>query len=174
MKKGESAITFVFSVIFLVIILLIFYVLFSRSALNKTENIITQINMGDVNINLVNYLMTPLKDKTTIKDLIIHSYYNNDYNDLDKITSGIFNGVYDNERCPLWKITGEINNEKFFDYESEFDIRKYTLRPTIRNFFLIFSNKYLLVRKSSLDLSFPDPNIKAKITLTEGCIEVYK
>lgn len=174
MKKGESALTFIFSVIFLAIILLIFYVLFSKSALNKTENIITQIDVGDVNINLVNYLRTPLKDKTTVKDLIINSYYNNDYKDLDKITSDIFNKVYDNERCPLWEITGDINNKKFFDYESGFDIRKYTLRPTFRNFFLIFSNKYLLVRKSSLDLLFPNPDIKAEITLTEGCIEVYK
>ena len=169
MKKGESAITFVFSLIFLAIVITIFYALFLLSSVNKANFSINQVSLSDVNINLINYLRTPL-NTTTVYDLMINSYYNNDYRELETLSENIFNRVYDNERCPLWNIKGEINNEKFFEFESKFDARKYTLSQNPRNFLRIFTDDYLATRSSSFDIVFPD-NKKAKITLLEGCVE---
>ncbi len=170
MKKGESALTFVFSLIFLAVILSIFYVLFLLSSANRTNYVINEVNLGNVNINLINYLRTPITDNKKIFDLILESYYINNYEDLEKITNNIFNKIYNADKCPLWRITGEINNERFFDYESEFDIKKYTLNPGPRNIIHIFTDKSLITRTSSLNLIIPDPNKKLKITLKEGCI----
>ena len=172
MKKGESAITFVFSLIFLAIVITIFYALFLLSSVNKANFSINQVSLSDVNINLINYLRTPL-NTTTVYDLMINSYYNNDYRELETLSENIFNRVYDNERCPLWNIKGEINNEKFFEFESKFDARKYTLSQNPRNFLRIFTDDYLATRSSSFDIVFPD-NKKAKITLLEGCVEWIK
>ena len=169
MKKGESAITFVFSLIFLVILMTIFYSLFLLSSVSKTTYAINQISSGDVNINLINYLRTPFEDEK-IQDLIVSSYYNNDYKKLEIETENIFNKIYDKEKCPLWNIKGEIDDDKFFEFESGFDIRKYN-RPTPRgNILNLFTQEYLLTKSSSIDLTLPDSSKKAKITLTEGCI----
>src|SRR3989344_1504187 len=167
MKKGESAITFVFSLIFLAIVITIFYALFLLSSVNKANFSINQVGSSDVNINLINYLRTPV-NTTKVYDLMINSYYNNDYKELETLSEDIFNRVYDNERCPLWNIKGEINNGGFFEFESEFDARRYALSPNPRNFLIILTDEYLTLRSSSLDIVFPD-NKKAKITLLEGC-----
>ncbi|MEK6907593.1 MAG: hypothetical protein AABW45_03625 [Nanoarchaeota archaeon] len=169
MKKGESAITFVFSLIFIVATITIFYALFSLSSLSNSEFRINQINLADIQINLVNYLRTPLQNNENIADLIVSSYYNDDYKKLQEVSGEIFNMVYDKERCPLWNIKGELDDKKFFEYESKFDVRTYTLSPNPRNFIRLFTDKYILPQEHSLDLIFPD-NKKAKITLEEGCI----
>ena len=168
MKKGESALTIVFSMIFLAIVITIFYVLFLSSSIGKAEYDITQINIADMNINLMNYLRTPVDDKN-IHDLIVDSYYNDNYDDLEKNTENIFNRVYDKERCPFWEIYGDIEDEKFFDYESEFDVRRYTLSASPHNFFRLFNDDIILTRISSIEIIIPE-NKKAKITLKEGCI----
>ena len=170
MKKGESALTFVFSLIFLGIILSLFYFLFLKSSISKSEYAINSINIGDTNINLINYIKTPLEDNSNIYDLIINSYYNNKYEKLDGVTLKIFNEVYDKEKCPLWNIKGEVDGKEFFEYESEFDIRKYTLNPNPRNILQLFNKNYLIARSSSIDLMLPDKTKKMKITLTEGCL----
>jgi hypothetical protein len=175
MKKAESAMTIVFSLIFLAVILLFFNVIFLQSAASKTQYSINEITLGDTNINLINYLRTPLKDNFVIKDLIIDSYYNNKYEELEKNTEDILNKAYEKEKCPLWKIKGEANNEKIFEYESEFDIRKYTFEFSLRNIFNLAVGKYYLVdytilyRTATFDLELPNPGKKIKITLVEGC-----
>lgn len=170
MKKGESAITFVFSLFLLVIVLTIFYVLFLQAALSKAEIAIKQVGAADIQITLINYLKTPLKDNKNVYELIINSYYNDNYNELEKVTEDIFNKVYNKENCPLWNVYGEIDNKKFFDFESEFDIRKYS-RPTPRgNILSLFIKDTISTRSTSLDLIFPDKNKKIKITLIEGCV----
>lgn len=169
MKKGESALTFVASLIFLSVTLLIFYALFLQSAANKSEFYIKEIAANDVYINLINYLHYPAED-LDIYELIVKSYYSNDYKKLEEITKNRLNEIYDKERCPLWKITGEIEDKKIFDYESEFDIRKYTLKSSPRNLFLLFNKNKLITKSSSLELLLPEKNKNIKINLEEGCV----
>ena len=110
-----------------------------------------------------------MKDKSDVYYLIINSYYGDNYDELEKITEEIFNKAYDKEKCPLWNVYGEIDNKKFFDYESGFDIRKYS-KPTPRgNVLSLFTKEYVITKSSSLDLIFSDKNKKLKITLIEGC-----
>jgi hypothetical protein len=176
MKKGESALTFVASLILLSIILTIFYILFLQASFNQTKISIQQISISDVQLNLINYLRTPLQDRSTIYDLIIKSYYNNDYNELEKVTGEVFNKVYEKEKCPLWNVYGEIDKKKFFDYESSFDIRKYTPEFSLKNLFNSITNRFFLstpylgTRSSSLNLISPNSNRPIKIILVEGCI----
>jgi len=171
MKKGEEALTFVFSMIFIMVILFLFFSLFLIDSITKRDYAIKQIDNGNANINLINYLRTPIKKDYTIYDLIIDSYYNEEYNELEKETSNIFNKIYNKELCPLWNLKGKVNNNKFFEYESEFDIRKYTLTPNPRgNIFLLTTSNRIYPKSFSLELKFPDLDKNSTIVLTEGCI----
>jgi hypothetical protein len=171
MKKGEEALTFVFSMIFLVIILFVFFALFSIDSINKKDYVIMGVESAKININLINYLRTPLDDNTTIYDLIVNSYYKDDYDDLERETNNVFNKIYNKDLCPLWKINGKINNNKFFEYESEFDIRKYTLTPNPRgNLFLFTTSNRIYPKSFSIDIKFPELKKDPVITLTEGCV----
>lgn len=171
MKKGnESGLTIVFSLFFLVIILTLFSVLFSQSAINKTDLATKEINLAELNINLINYLRTPIENGLTVQDLIVNSYYNNDYKKLDNITSNIFNKVYDKEKCPLWDVKGEIDKKEFFEYESEFDIRKYSLQQPPRNILTLFAKDKISPNSYTIEIVLPDKSKKAEITLTEGCL----
>ena len=168
MKKADSALTFFASLVLIVIVLILFQVSFLLSSSSKTEFAINQISVANLQINLINYLRTPLKQET-VQDLIVDSYYNNKYDELEKISREIFKKVYDKEKCPLWNIKGKVDDNKFFEYESEFDVRKYTLNPNPRNFLNLFNKNYISSKESSIEIILPE-NKKAKITLIEGCL----
>lgn len=169
MKRGDTALTFFASLILIAIILIFFQALFLLSSFSKTEFAINQVNLANTQINLINYLRTPLQDNSKIIDLVITSYYNDKYDKLEEETEKIFNKIYDKEKCPLWNVKGELDDEEFFEYESGFDARKYTLAPGRGNIFQLFTSKYITTRTISIDLIFPD-NKRAKITLREGCL----
>ena len=61
--------------------------------------------------NLITYLRTPLNDKT-IADLILESYANKNYDELQRITKDIFDKEYEKSKSS-WKIEFTTPSEEF-------------------------------------------------------------
>jgi len=168
MKKGIEPLGFVFALIFLALILIFFYALFSISSQKAAEQTITSLNSFSDKTNLLNYLRTPTKiNEFTISDLIVYSYHNKDFNELNTITKDIFNKVYQKDKCPVWILNAKIKDDKFFDTQSDFSIDQ--LRGGGRGRLLeLFGIKPLIYTNSEIDIpSFNQDKIQ--VTLTTGC-----
>jgi hypothetical protein len=81
-------------VIFLLVFSFIFFINFQRAAkgFQKTTQELYGEESLDNTITLISYLKTPIDDKT-ISDLIISSYYKNDYTQLTQKTKEIIKNL---------------------------------------------------------------------------------
>ncbi|MEK6835843.1 MAG: hypothetical protein AABX55_02360 [Nanoarchaeota archaeon] len=169
MKKGTETLTFVFSLIFLALILTFYFLIFSTVATKTVETKIVSLNSISDNINLLNYLRTPTNiNNFTISDLIIYSYYNKDYQDLEGLSENIFNKIYLENKCPVWILNAKIKDEEFFDVDSDFSLEQ--LRGGVRyNILQLFGVEPL--RYTNAQISIPSFNQdKIKISLITGCL----
>ncbi|MBL7147747.1 MAG: hypothetical protein ISS82_02890 [Nanoarchaeota archaeon] len=97
-KKSESGLTIVFSILFLVIVLTIFWVF---SFINRgviREETSDQLEINNINIDLLNLLRTQV-DNITISDLIAKSYNEDDYSKLNSEINNIFENYFDSDYC---------------------------------------------------------------------------
>jgi len=114
-KADAEGIGMIFSIIFLIIILFLFY---SFSFIDKgivREETSEQIDLSNININLLSLLRTEVNE-FTISELIIDCYSKDDYSKLSTEVNNIFQDYFDKNYC--WaliiiegdKVLAEINN----------------------------------------------------------------
>jgi len=98
-KKAEGeGMSIIFSIIFLTLILSIFWVFSFVDRGTIREETSTQIDISNINIDLLNLLRTKVGD-TTISDLIVESYANNDYTKLTTEVNYLFLNNFDKDYC---------------------------------------------------------------------------
>lgn len=166
MKKGDTTLTFVFSLVFLALLLTFYFFIFSTVATRTTEIRIVSLSSVSDNVNLLNYLRTPTeKNNFIIADLIIYSYYNKDNQDLEKLTKDIFNKVYPEDKCPVWILNAKIDDDEFFDVDSGFSLEQ--LRGSSRFNLKLFGLEPL--RYSSSQIIIPSFDEDVKVSLITGC-----
>ena len=169
MKKGIEPLGFVFALIFLALVLIFFYALFSISSQKAAEQTITSLNSISDKTNLLNYLRTQTEiNEFTVSDLIVYSYHNKDFSNLDTITKDIFNKVHQKDKCPVWILNTKIKEDKFFEAQSDFTIDQLRGGGPRGRLLEIFGIKPLIFTNSEVGIpSFNQDKIK--VTLITGC-----
>jgi len=172
MKKSQEEMMFVFSLILISIVLTIAFITFTLIGKNSVEAKIYALQNNELNINLLNYLRTNTSiNNFSIADLTAYSYYNKNYDDLERITKDIFNNFYSQEKCPVWSVTGIVGNNEIFKFSSDFSLSKLRTstavpRANILDLFGVKRINYL-----EADAIIPGFNQeKIKIRLIEGCL----
>lgn len=97
-KAQEEGISITFSIIFLTVVLLLFWIF---SFIDKgviREETSDQIEINNININLLNLLRTEI-DNLTISDLIVKSYNEKDYTILNTEVNSLFENYFDKDYC---------------------------------------------------------------------------
>ena len=157
MKKGSETLMFVFSVFGLVLVLFFAWFIFLVVGGEKAEQELITNSPLNTDFILLNFLKTPLKigeDNWTISDLILDSYYRNDYKQLEEEANKILNPLYPENICFEWNLELKLMPE---DKELKSIVNK--------NRFGSDS-----VKESSLEISLlDDPNKKIKVRLYEEC-----
>jgi len=153
-----------FSYIVLVLVLIIFFVLFNAKGCTRSDikqDISSEIIDIDSETLLLNYLRTPIevnKEKMTFADLIVISYMNNNYDDLEKITKEYLDPVYNIDSKKNWKtwqikIYDTSNDNIIFDASGlqipviSVGLETYTLSTTIMP---LPDNKHLQIEFSQV------------------------
>ncbi|MBI2106833.1 hypothetical protein HYT57_02505 [Candidatus Woesearchaeota archaeon] len=113
MKKGQyQYLLFIYGLIILIIALLFGGFLFS---FKSGTDVKTYQDYSSLDINFLNYLRTPVTINGlgfSMGDLIVYSYYTNDFNKLDEQTHLIFNKFY-GEKCS-WEVSYSLKESQNF------------------------------------------------------------
>lgn len=115
MKRGQyQYLMFVYGLVILIIALLFASFLFS---FKSDTDIKTYPDYSSLDINFLNYLRTPVIIKElefSMKDLIVYSYYTNDFTKLDEQTQLIFNPLY-GDKCS-WQISYSLEGTQNLNF----------------------------------------------------------
>ncbi len=157
MKKAQEELMFVFSLIFLVVVLTLFFIIMSIASHDKIKNQIDSLENGEININLINYLRTPTNfNNLSISGLITYSYHTNNYDNLKVITQDFFDKFHDKEKCQTMLI-----NVLTKDGDRVFQLISSGNTKTTKDKFALKSN--------SIFIPTLDADNKLKVTYVEGC-----
>ena len=157
MKKGQEELMFVFSLILIALILTLSFIIFSIGGKNRVQGKIDALESNEVNINLLNYLRTnDTKTGMITADLIMDSYYKNNYDDVKRVTQEFFDKFHDKNKCKTMIINmfDLKNNKQIFQLIS---LGKGTTTKT--NF--VIHSSFILIP------TFEQNNIK--VAYSEGC-----
>ena len=142
-----------FSYIILTLIFIIFIVIF-HSCSHLEQNIGSKSSNLESNMILLNYLRTPIEKDITVADLVIESYINNDYSDLEKTTKKHFNPKY-SKKWQSWVLS--IKPEKTDKFEIKGDG---------------FDNNYVLSQSAQLIIPSPgQENIEITLSIQSQSAE---
>ena len=106
-RKGQYEIPlYIFGLILIFIYLLILFIFsFVVGSFGET---LEEVSFTDTQINLVSYLRSPvlfLGENFTMQELLVYSYYTEDYSIFDEETNKIFNELYPKkESCVTWNM----------------------------------------------------------------------
>ena len=160
MKKAQEELTFVFGLILIAALLTVSFIVFNILGQNKVKDKITALENNEININLLNYLRTiDKKTNLTMNDLILQSYYNNNFDYVTELTKDILNSYHDKDNCEEILINAFTtkDSKKLFQWISLGNSKSTT---TEDKFFL---------EASSITLPTFDSNNDIKVTYVEGC-----
>ena len=105
-----------------------------------------------------------------MSELIAYGYHINNYNDLESLTKDIFNKVYTEDNCPVWILNAQVNDQKIFDFSSDFSIDK--LRPSGPRAAILELLGIKNIAYTSSNTLIPTFNQdKIKTTLILGCLK---
>ena len=156
MKKAQEELTFVFSLILLSLLLTLFFIVINIASTSKTEQRIDALVTNEVNINMLNYLRTiDKKTNQSIIDLIVYSYYNDNYEDLKRVTQEFFDKYHDKQKCQVM----QVSLFRTSDEESLF--RLFSTGDLVTS-----KDKYL---QSTLSMLIPTYDQDLKLYYIEGC-----
>lgn len=97
-KADAEGLEITFSIIFLTLILIVFWILSFANRGVIREETSYQIEVNSINIDLMNLLRTEV-DNAQISDLIAKSYYDKDYTKLKEKVNSIFTDYFDKNYC---------------------------------------------------------------------------
>ena len=170
-KKAQEEIAHIPSIILIFFSLMLALVVAVVVGNNNLEQKFIALHNNEANIILLNYLRTnEAETGLNVAELIMSSYHNNNYDNLEKLTKNSFNLVYNEKNCPVWILKGQVNNQNIFDYSSDFSIDRFRPSNNPKSQLLeIFGVRNIDYMSSSMSIPTFNQD-KINVILIMGCL----